>query len=170
MRRSLLTTAAVAGASLATAAMIAPTAQAVPEKPKPPVAPKITSKPIAVMQIPATGVRLDGDFVPAPLPMAVKARTGRTPGVVVFSAPGSAATCKSSAAGAILKIRYWNLDTGRSGGTQVQPCDFLMPVPTEAPVRPGRGRVAITLSISGSLLFPNAGQPSLPGVGTFVVP
>jgi hypothetical protein len=70
-----------------------------------------------------------------------------------------------------VRIDYVNVSTGARGSSTVKPCPyFLDPAPTHDTVNTGSGPVVFTVSIKGSYAYPNAGQPSLPGVGGFVAP
>ena len=160
MRTRSLAAAALVGAGLTAAAVTAPVAQAAP--------PTLASTPISVYQIPAVGLQFSGLAVPMPLVSNVLARSGARSGDVVFSAPASPSTCSASGGGALVRVDFRNLATGRAGAATVKPCPyFLDPAPTAQQVHTGSGPVVITVRLVGSHPYPNAGQPSLPGVGTF---
>lgn len=153
---------AFAAAGLAIAA--APTASAVPG------GPTLTAAAVPVYQIPAIGLQVSGLVVPGPLLLSVNA-SSQSPGNTTFSAPARPETCSSSAAGSLVRINFVNLSTGTAGSTTVKPCPYyLNPTPVQSTVHTGSGPVAITVSITGSWAYPNAGQPSLPGFGGFVAP
>lgn len=157
----------VLGSALAAAALTiagAPAASAAPG------GPTLTSAPVSVYQIPAIGVQISGLVVPGPLLLSVNAWSP-SPGHTAFSAPASRETCSSSAAGSLVRINYVNVGTGISGTATVKPCPyFLDPAPTYKSVYTGSGPIVITVAIVGSWAYPNAGQPSLPGVGGFLAP
>ncbi|SIR90650.1 hypothetical protein [Williamsia sterculiae] len=145
-----------AGAAALSAAAIAagPAAQA-------------TAAPITVYQIPATGLTFSGLVIPGPYFANVTAAPTATPGTVTFATPASPETCATSAGSAQITIGYTNLGTGKRGGVTVKPCDFATPAPLTATATVGRGPILITVRITGSDYKPDAGQPSLPGIGVF---
>lgn len=125
---------------------------------------------MAVYQIPATGVAISGLVVPGPYFASVVARPTGTSGEVSISAPASASVCATSAGNAHVIVNYLNLNTGQTGDVTVTPCDrWLDPVPMDAVAETGPGQVAMSIRVAGSPMTPEAGQPSLPGVGTFHV-
>jgi|GEM_PF-817840 len=161
-RISALTGVMFAAAALAVAGT--PAASAAP------IGPTLTAAPVSVYQLPALGLQVSGLAVPGPLFVSVDA-SSPAPGQTTFTAPGSPTTCSTSAAGSLIRINYLNLGTGAAGATTVKLCPFFLdPAPTASTVATGSGPVAITVSIDGSNAYPNAGQPSLPGVGGFVAP
>ncbi|MFW0787703.1 hypothetical protein AAFP35_24670 [Gordonia sp. CPCC 206044] len=127
--------------------------------------------PVPVYQIPASAVAVSGLVVPGPYFANVTAATTGIRGETAFSAPASPSICSSSAAGALVRIGYLNTATGRSGVTTVKPCPYyLNPTPVVSKVRTGSGQIIVTVQVTGSAAYPNAGQPSLPGIGTFTAP
>lgn len=158
-RISVLTGAALAAAGLAVAG--APAASAAP------IGPTLTASPVSVYQLPALGLQISGLAVPWPLFVSVDASSPE-PGQTTFTAPASMTTCSTSAGPSVIRISYRNLATGAAGDTSVKLC----PGPNNPPptVYTGSGPVVIGVSIAGSSAYPNAGQPSLPGVGGFVAP
>jgi hypothetical protein len=127
--------------------------------------------PVPVYQIPATAIAVSGLVVPGPYSATVYAATTAARGQTAFSAPASPSICSSSAAGALVRINYLNVSTGQRGATTVKPCPYyLNPTPVVATVRTGSGPIVLTVQVTGSAAYPNAGQPSLPGVGTFTAP
>lgn len=161
-RISILTGAALAAAGLAVAGT--PAASAAP------IGPTLTASPVSVYQIPAVGLQVNGLAVPGPLFVSVNASSPES-GQTTFTAPGSNTTCSTNAAGSLVRVTYRNLGTGAAGTTTVKLCPyFLDPTPVASTVYTGSGPVVIGVSITGSWAYPNAGQPSLPGVGGFVAP
>lgn len=127
--------------------------------------------PIPVYQIPATAVAVSGLVVPGPYFAQVTAATTRVRGETAFAAPASPSICSSSAAGALVRINHLNVATGQRGTTTVKPCPYyLNPTPVVSTVRTGSGPIVVTVQVTGSAAYPNAGQPSLPGVGTYTAP
>ena len=113
------------------------------------------------------GQRIGGS---RPLFVSVDASSPK-PGQTTFTAPGSDSTCSTNAAGSLIRVTYRNLGTGAAGSTTVKLCPyFLDPTPVESTVNTGSGAVVISVAITGSWAYPNAGQPSLPGVGGFIAP
>lgn len=160
-RLSILTGTALAAAGVAAAA--APAAAADP------IGPTLTSSPISVYQIPAVGVQINGLGLPDLLFSSVNASSpekGRT----TFALPVRDALCWTSASRTLVRIDYVNLANGTSGSTSVRPCTPFGSVPDAPTVDTGSGPVAITIAIVGAEGSPNAGQPSLPGIGGFVAP
>ncbi|NDK90056.1 hypothetical protein GYA93_10750 [Gordonia desulfuricans] len=154
--RRLVTGATVAAAAAAIAVPTAGTAHAAPA---------------TVYQIPASALAVSGLVVPGPYFASVTAQTTGKAGELRVSAPASPSICSSSAAGALVRIGYVGLTTGRSGGVTVKPCPyFLDPAPTSAVIHPGGGQALLSIQVTGSAAYPNAGQPSLPGVATVGVP
>ncbi|WP_132993711.1 hypothetical protein [Gordonia zhaorongruii] len=162
-RKNIVTAAAVTGAALiGTTVGTAPSAEATPHA--------VAARPITVYQFPSIGVQWSGLVVPGPLAQGVHARNGAKPGDVILSAPGTAYTCSSSAAGALLDIHLANLSDGKSGDVRIRLCkNFRSPVPASREIHTGPGRIAVTVRLAGSAVYPNAGQPSLPGFGVFTV-
>lgn len=161
-RISISTGAALAAGALAVAG--APAASAAP------IGPTLTASPVSVYQIPAIGLQVSGLAVPGPLFVSVDASSPK-PGQTTFTAPGSDSTCSTNAAGSLIRVTYRNLGTGAAGSTTVKLCPyFLDPTPVESTVNTGSGAVVISVAITGSWAYPNAGQPSLPGVGGFIAP
>jgi hypothetical protein len=158
---------AAAGATLTAVALSVATAPAADAAP---VGPTLSAAPVSVYQIPALGVQVSGLAIPGPLLASVHA-SAPAPGLTTFSAPASRETCSTTAAGALVQIDYVNVGTGARGSSTVKPCPYyLHPAPTHQTVNTGSGPVVFTVSIKGSYAYPNAGQPSLPGVGGFVAP
>lgn len=160
-RLSILTGTALAAAGVAVAG--APAAAADP------IGPTLTSAPISVHQIPAVGVQITGLGLPDLLFSSVNASSpgkGRT----TFTLPVSDAPCWTSAALTLVRINYVNLANGTSGSTSLRPCTPYGSLPDAPTVDTGSGPVAITVAIVGAEGYPNAGQPSLPGIGGFVAP
>lgn len=136
-----------------------------------PVHPVAGPAPIPVYQIPAVGIAVSGLVVPGPYTGTVLAQTGNVPGETTFSAPFTPSVCSASAGGALVRISYLNVASGENGSVVVKPCvNFLEPAPHQATVRTGSGLVLVTVSVTGSRFYPNAGQPSLPGAGGFMAP
>lgn len=121
-----------------------------------------------IMQIPAVGVQVSGLVVPGPLVVRVHAAPAAGEWETEFSAPADPAVCSSSAAGMLVRIDYVNPGAMRTGSAVVKPCPwFINPTPTHVKKDTGPGQVFVTAVIIGSPERPDAGQPSLPGVGTF---
>lgn len=151
-----LSAAALSAAALSTAALSAAPAQAAP---------------VTVAQIPAIGLEVSGLVVPGPLVQNITAETTATRGVTRFAAPGSDYSCSASAAGRVVDINWINAGTGQSGHVRVKSCrQFLNPAPLSAEARTGSGQILLSILIRGTDYSPNAGQPALPGVGTFTAP
>ncbi|OLT54975.1 hypothetical protein BJF89_01825 [Corynebacterium sp. CNJ-954] len=128
-------------------------------------------RPLAVYQIPALGLHVNGLVVPGPYFASVVARTTGTPGEVNISAPADPTICYGSAASSHVTVNYLNLMTGKAGEVTVKPCaTYLDPTPLNVTERTGGGQVAVSIRVTNSAMFPDAGQPSLPGAGTFRVP
>ncbi|MEE3850203.1 hypothetical protein VZC37_07645 [Gordonia sp. LSe1-13] len=124
--------------------------------------------PHTVFQIPATALATSGLVVPGPYFANVVAAPTNRPGQTAFSAPAPRSICSSSAAGSLVRISYVNITTGQSGAVMVKPCFYyLNPTPVVATANTGAGQVVATIQVTGSAAYPNAGQPSLPGVATF---
>ncbi|MFT3714850.1 MAG: hypothetical protein QM774_02595 [Gordonia sp. (in: high G+C Gram-positive bacteria)] len=141
---------AVAAATAVTASMLA--------------APNASAGPIT--QIPAVGFQVSGLVIPGAAVVNVFA-TPLGKGKTRFSAPLDPGTCASSAGGALVHIDYVNTGSGRRGGVTVNPCPNIRVGSATATATTGAGQVVTTSFIQGSGYKPNAGQPSLPGVGTF---
>lgn len=157
-------------AGLAAVGLVGSAVAAAPEASADPVGPTLTAgSPVTVYQWPAVGVKVSGLVVPGPFIAGVTARSVG-PGKVEFSAPQSPETCATTIRGANIQVGYVNLATGHRGGTAFAACGYLDSLPTEATAHTGSGPVAITIGITGSGYMPNAGQPSLPGVGGFMAP
>ncbi|GAA3958976.1 hypothetical protein [Gordonia caeni] len=157
---SVAAAAAVAGAALAHAP-----AQAEP----PPVT--IAAAPVSVLQWPAVGLQFSGLVVPMPVLGNVTAATTDQRGVTRLAAPAPPETCSATGGGALVAVNWINVTNGRSGTATVKPCPhFLDPTPTSRDVPTGSGQVMVSIHLIGSGAYPNAGQPSLPGVGTFTAP
>lgn len=125
---------------------------------------------IPVFQIPSTALAVSGLVVPGPYFATVNVTTTDKPGVVRFSAPASPSICATSAAGALVRVYWVNLTRMWSGAVTVKVCrHYLGSTPTSATHTVGSGRIVIHTQVIGSRLSPRAGQPSLPGVGTFTV-
>lgn len=153
---------AATGLAAATAVGTASVAGAQPHEPE---------RPLAVYQIPALGLHVSGLVVPGPYFASVIARSTGTPGEVNLSAPAPAAICSGSAASAHVTVNYLNLSNGRAGEVTVKPCPtYTDPTPTDVVTDTGSGQVAMSIRVTGSPLYPDAGQPALPGAGTFRVP
>ncbi|MEJ6548023.1 hypothetical protein PQI66_00505 [Corynebacterium sp. USCH3] len=126
--------------------------------------------PLAVYQIPALGLHVSGLVVPGPYFASVVARSTGSPGEVNISAPADPTICSGSAASSHVTVNYLNLSNGRAGEVTVKPCpNFLDLTPVNAVAHTGSGQVAVSIRVTGSAMYPNAGQPSLPGAGTFHV-
>ncbi|MGV0867932.1 hypothetical protein [Corynebacterium kalidii] len=129
------------------------------------------SRPLAVYQIPALGLHVSGLVVPGPYVASMIARSTGTPGEVSISAPAAPAICSGSAASSRVTVNYLNLTSGKAGEVTVKPCrNVLDPTPLDVVADTGSGQVAVSIRVTGSPLYPDAGQPSLPGAGTFLVP
>ncbi|MBD8506703.1 hypothetical protein HT102_09415 [Hoyosella sp. G463] len=126
--------------------------------------------PIGALQLPAHSLVVSGLVVPGIHGAAVTvASVG--PGVVTFAAPTRPEACATTYGGALVRIDYLNVATGAAGTTTVRPCtNFLDPTPETATVHTGPGPVLFTIGVTGSAYRPSAGQPSIPGVGTFTAP
>lgn len=129
------------------------------------------NSPLAVYQIPATALQFSGLVVPAPYFASVVAESTGTAGEVDFSAPAPATVCSGSAASSHVTVNYLNLSNGNSGQVTVKPCDTALdPTPTNVVEETGTGQIATSIRVTGSPMYPDAGQPSLPGAATFHVP
>lgn len=129
------------------------------------------SRPLAVYQIPALGLHVSGLVVPGPYFASVVARSTGTSGEVDFSAPASPDICSGSAASSHVTVNYLNLTSGKGGEVTVKPCPtYLDPTPMNVVAKTGSGQVAMGIRVTNSAMFPDAGQPSLPGAGTFHAP
>ena len=125
---------------------------------------------IPVYQIPSTALAVSGLVVPGPYFATVNVTTTDNPAVVRFSAPASPSVCATSAAGALVRVYWVNLTRMWTGAATVKACrNYLGSTPTSLTAIVGEGRVVIHTQVIGSPLSPRAGQPSLPGVGTFTV-
>ncbi|MCB1295149.1 MAG: hypothetical protein KDB67_10765 [Gordonia sp.] len=125
---------------------------------------------IPVYQIPSTALAVSGLVVPGPYFATVNVTTTDNPAVVRFSAPASPTVCATSAAGALVRVYWVNLTRMWTGAATVKACrNYLGSTPTSLTAIVGEGRVVIHTQVIGSPLSPRAGQPSLPGVGTFTV-
>lgn len=126
---------------------------------------------MAVYQIPALGLHVSGLVVPGPYFASVVARATVTPGEVNISAPADPTICSGSAAGSHVTVNYLNLTTGKAGEVTVKPCPtYLDPTPLNVNEKTGSGQIAVSIRVTDSAMSPNAGQPSLPGAGTFHAP
>ncbi|WOC12408.1 hypothetical protein [Gordonia sp. MP11Mi] len=164
--RKVFTAAATAVAAVSATMIAAAPAQAEPTQPI-----RISSTPISVLQWPAIGLQFSGLVVPMPLLGNVTAATTDKRGVTELAAPAPPTTCSASGGGALVGINWVNTTNGRSGSTTVKPCpNFLDPTPHTRKVNTGSGQIAVTIHFTGSRPYPNAGQPSIPGVGTFLAP
>ena len=122
---------------------------------------------VPVYQIPATAFAVSGLVVPGPVFATVTARS-LAPTTTEFAAPASQAGCSTTAGRALVKISYLNVNTGASGSVTVKPCEyFIDPTPTSVVAHTGSGRIVLTTQVVGSPFAPAAGQPSIPGIGTF---
>lgn len=165
-----LTTAACATA-VAAAAVAGSSLAAAPAHAEPPAPVTIAAAPISVLQFPAVGLQFSGLVVPMPLTGSVTAATTDEAGITRLAAPASPATCSATGAGALVNVNWLNVTNGRSGSAKVKPCPhYLDPTPTHRDVNTGSGQVMVSIHLTGSALRPDAGQPSLPGVGTFTAP
>lgn len=125
---------------------------------------------VPVYQIPATAFAVSGLVVPGPVFATVTARS-LAPTTTEFAAPASQAGCSTTAGRALVKISYLNITTGASGSVTVKPCEYLIdPTPTSVVAHTGSGRIVLTTQVVGSPFAPAAGQPSIPGIGTFHAP
>lgn len=125
---------------------------------------------VPVYQIPATAFAVSGLVVPGPVFATVTARS-LAPTTTEFAAPASQAGCSTTAGRALVKISYLNVNTGASGSVTVKPCEyFIDPTPTSVVAHTGSGRIVLTTQVVGSPFAPAAGQPSIPGIGTFHAP
>ncbi|MFT3662836.1 MAG: hypothetical protein QM809_16075 [Gordonia sp. (in: high G+C Gram-positive bacteria)] len=125
--------------------------------------------PLPVTQVPASGLQVSGLVVPAPLFVGITADSTDRRGWTAFTAPASPAVCSSSAAGMMVDVDYLNTTTGYRGHVRMKPCpNFRDPTPFRPVAYTGSGQIAFTSAIRGSWAYPNAGQPSVPGGGTFV--
>lgn len=150
---AVIATAAVVSAITATTVLAAP-ASAVP---------------FPVTQIPASGVQVSGLVVPAPLFVGITAGSTSRRGWTAFTAPAAPAVCSSSAAGMLVDVDYVNTATGHRGHVRMKPCPHFRDPAQFRPVAfTGSGQILFTTAIRGSWAYPNAGQPSIPGGGTFV--
>ncbi|MBB3036983.1 hypothetical protein [Hoyosella altamirensis] len=130
----------------------------------------ISETPVAVFQLPAHSFVVSGLVVPGIHAAAVTVASPE-PGRVTFAAPARPEVCATTFGGALVRIDYLNVTTGAAGSAMVRPCEnFLEPTPTTATVNTGPGPVVFSVSLTGSAYSPTAGQPSLPGVGTFTAP
>lgn len=126
---------------------------------------------MAVYQIPALGLHVSELVVPGPYFASVVARATVTPGEVNISAPADPTICSGSAAGSHVTVNYLNLTTGKAGEVTVKPCPtYLDPTPLNVNEKTGSGQIAVSIRVTDSAMSPNAGQPSLPGAGTFHAP
>ena len=126
---------------------------------------------MAVYQIPALGLHVSGLVVPGPYFASVVARATVTPGEVNISAAADPTICSGSAAGSHVTVNYLNLTTGKAGEVTVKPCPtYLDPTPLNVNEKTGSGQIAVSIRVTNSAMSPNAGQPSLPGAGTFHAP
>ncbi|MGB7240367.1 MAG: hypothetical protein WBD41_30800 [Rhodococcus sp. (in: high G+C Gram-positive bacteria)] len=125
---------------------------------------------VPVYQIPATAFAVSGLIVPGPVFATVTARS-LAPTTTEFAAPASPSACATTAGRALVKISYLNITTGASGSVTVKPCEFFIdPTPTSVVAHTGSGRILLTTQVVGSPFVPTAGQPSIPGIGTFHAP
>ena len=125
---------------------------------------------VPVLQIPSTALAVSGLVVPGPYFATINVTTTDKVGVVRFSAPASQSVCATSAAGALVRVYWVNVTRMWTGAETVKACAGYFgktPVSVASPV--GTGRIIIRTQVIGSKFSPNAGQPSLPGVGTFRV-
>ncbi|MFZ2510886.1 MAG: hypothetical protein WAW85_07330 [Gordonia sp. (in: high G+C Gram-positive bacteria)] len=130
-----------------------------------------SAAPLPVTQLPSSGLQVSGLVVPGPLFVGVTADSTATPGVTAFTAPATPPVCSSSAAGMLVTVDWMNLSTGQRGGFTVKPCPhFNNPTKVRTEATTGSGQIAFVSWIRGSSYSPNAGQPALPGVGTFAAP
>lgn len=128
------------------------------------------AEPIGVLQLPAHSLVVSGLVVPGIHGAAVTVASAG-PGHVTFAAPTPPEACATTYGGALVRIDYLNVATGAAGTTMVRPCpNFLDPTPETATVHTGPGPVVFSIGITGSDYRPSAGQPSLPGFGTFTAP
>lgn len=163
--RAALVGAAVVATAAATALTAAPADAA------PPGAVTISGTPISVVQWPAIGLQFSGLVVPMPALGNVTAATTGTRGRTRLAAPFPATTCSASGGGALVSINWLNTTNGRSGNATVKPCtNFLDPTPRYRDVATGSGQIVLSTHLIGSRPYPNAAQPSLPGVGGFLAP
>ena len=125
---------------------------------------------VPVYQIPATAFAVSGLVVPGPVFATVTARS-LAPTTTEFAAPASPSACATTAGRALVKISYLNVNTGASGSVTVKPCEYYIdPTPTSFVANTGSGRIVLTTQVIGSPFAPAAGQPSIPGIGTFHAP
>ncbi|MFT7024310.1 MAG: hypothetical protein ACJA07_003420 [Rhodococcus sp. (in: high G+C Gram-positive bacteria)] len=126
--------------------------------------------PVPVYQIPATAFAVSGLVVPGPVFATVTARS-LAPTTTEFAAPARPEVCSTTAGRALVKISYLNVNTGATGTVTVKPCEhFIDPTPTSVVAATGSGRIVLTTQVIGSPFAPAAGQPSIPGIGTFHAP
>ncbi|WP_149359406.1 hypothetical protein [Lolliginicoccus suaedae] len=128
------------------------------------------AEPLGVLQLPAHSLVVSGLVVPGIHGAAVSV-TSAGPGDVTFAAPTRPEACATTFGGALVRIDYLNVATGAAGTTTVRPCtSFLDPTPEASTVHTGPGLVVFSIGVTGSDYRPSAGQPSLPGLGTFTAP
>ena len=160
----------LACSAAAAAAVAGLTLTAAPARAEPPPV-TLAAAPVSVLQWPAVGLQFSGLVVPMPVLGDVTAATTDRPGVTRLAAPAPPETCSATGGGALVAVNWMNVTNGRSGTTTVKPCPhFTDPTPTSRDVPTGSGQVMISIHLVGSGSYPNAGQPSLPGVGTFTAP
>ena len=135
------------------------------------VAPSATAAPLPVTQLPSSGLQVSGLVVPGPLFVGITADSTARTGWTAFTAPATPEVCATSAAGMLVTVDYVNLATGHRGSTTIKPCvHFGNPTPVRAEAFTGSGRIAFVSWIRGSSYQPGAGQPAIPGGGTFFAP
>ncbi|AEF40776.1 hypothetical protein [Hoyosella subflava] len=153
---------AVSAAAFASIAMSTATAAAEPVV--------VTETPVTIFQLPAHSLVVSGLVVPGIHAAAVTAASPE-PGHVTFAAPTRPEVCATTFGGALVRIDYLNIATGNAGTVTVRPCEnFLEPTPTRATANTGSGPVVFSVGLTGTAYRPTAGQPSIPGVGTFTAP
>ncbi|MFT4086255.1 MAG: hypothetical protein QM658_03725 [Gordonia sp. (in: high G+C Gram-positive bacteria)] len=128
-------------------------------------APESGAQPIP--QMPAIGVSISGLVIPGPAVVFVHAQPASSTWQTRFSVHTDPAVCAGSAAGMLVKISYVNPGGMRTGGATLNPCPNVKVGPQFADLDTNSGQIYTTSVIVGSNYRPNAGQPSLPGFGTF---
>lgn len=127
--------------------------------------------PLPVTQLPSTGMQVSGLVVPGPLFVGITADSTARRGWTAFTAPATPEVCSSSAAGMVVVVDWINTATGQRSNFTVKPCpNFNDPAPVRTEVFTGSGQIAFMSWIRGSHYNPSAGQPAIPGGGTFFAP
>jgi hypothetical protein len=127
--------------------------------------------PITVLQSPATGTAVSGLLVPSPWPAPLQVDATETPGEVRFSVPVTPEICATTIGSALVRVDFTNPGAASGGSTVINPCGHPVdPAPAAPMAHTGSGLVNFTSAIIGSPAYPRAGQPAIPGAGSFTVP